>query len=284
MTHTIRLIAPDWQSGGREVYYHGAHLLRWLIPNDSKQKEFEIKVEEPEEGSLELENGVYGQSQIINNVKQAQEILNQEQPDKVVTLGGNCMVSQAPFDYLNQKYGNELGVVWIDTHPDISYPKDITNEHAMVVANLLGEGDSELSKLVNAPLKTNQFLYVGLQELLEFEEENLKKLNFDYKVQGTKSYNYEEIQQWIEENNFSKIAIHFDIDVLDPNEFRATYFAEPNIQSFPAAAGQMSLSHLNDILKGITEHNDIVGFTVAEYMPWDEMNLRNTLKDLNIFH
>jgi hypothetical protein len=34
-----------------------------------------------------------------------------------------------------------------------------------------------------------------------------------------------------------------DIDVLDPNEFRATYFAEPHIESFPAAAGQMSLSH-----------------------------------------
>lgn len=44
----------------------------------------------------------------------------------------------------------------------------------MVVANLLGEGDSELSKLVNAPLKTNQFLYVGLQELLDFEAENLE--------------------------------------------------------------------------------------------------------------
>ncbi|MEJ7410276.1 arginase family protein, partial [Staphylococcus epidermidis] len=91
-----------------------------------------MKVEEPDEDALELENGVYGQSQIINNVKQAQDILNQEQPDKVVTLGGNCMVSQAPFDYLNQKYCDELGIVWIDTHPDISYPKDITNEHAMV--------------------------------------------------------------------------------------------------------------------------------------------------------
>ncbi|MDW4230171.1 MULTISPECIES: hypothetical protein [Staphylococcus] len=44
------------------------------------------------------------------------------------------------------------------------------------------------------------------------------------------------------------------------------------------------MSHLNDILKGISENNDIVGFTVAECMPWDEINLKNTLKDLNIFH
>ncbi|WP_436863057.1 arginase family protein [Staphylococcus caeli] len=283
MNRTIRLIAPDWQGGGREAYYHGAHLLSWLLPNNNNQQEFKIDVAAPNENALELENGVYGQSQIIDNVKQARAILKTEQPEKVITLGGNCMVSQAPFDYLNEKYGDEFGVIWIDTHPDISYPKDFTNEHAMVVANLLGEGDSELSNLMNKPLTTNQFLYVGLQKLLDFEAENLENLKFDYKVQGTDSYNYEEIQRWIDDNNFTKIAIHFDIDVLNPNEFRSTYFAEPNVESFPAASGQMSLSRLNEILTGISQNNDVVGFTVAEYMPWDEINLKNALKDLNIF-
>lgn len=154
----------------------------------------------------------------------------------------------------------------------------------MVVANLLGEGDTHLSELVKTPLKTNQFLYVGLQELLDFEKENLKRLNFEYKVQGKNILDYEEIQQWINQNEFTKIAIHFDIDVLDPKEFRSTYFSEPNVEEFPAASGQMSLSQLNDILTGISKNNEIVGFTVAEYMPWDEMNLRNVLKDLNIFN
>ncbi|MDT0652612.1 arginase family protein [Staphylococcus epidermidis] len=283
MGNTIRLIAPDWQSGGKEAYYHGAELLSWLIPNTHKQPEFKIDVSEPNVEKLELENGVYGQSQIVNNVKQAQHILNQEQPDKVITLGGNCMVSQAPFDYLNNIYGDNLGIVWIDTHPDISYPKDYTNEHAMVVANLLGEGDTELSKLVSSPLSTNQFLYVGLQKLLNFEVENLKQLNFKYKVQGNNSYNYKDIQQWIDDNNFEKIAIHFDIDVLNPEEFRSTYFAEPNVDEFPSAAGKMSLSRLSEILQGLFTNNDVVGFTIAEYMPWDEINLKDILKDLDIF-
>ncbi|WP_159316411.1 arginase family protein [Mammaliicoccus sciuri] len=284
MSKTIRLIAPDWQAGGKSAYYYGANILKWLIPNNQDQQEFKINVEEPNEAELKLENGVYGQSQIKNQVIQAQDILDKEQPDKVITLGGNCIVSQAPFHYLNQKYGEKLGVLWIDTHPDISYPENYTNEHAMVVANLLGEGDTHLSELVKTPLKTNQFLYVGLQELLDFEKENLKRLNFEYKVQGKNSLNYEEIQQWIDKNEFTKIAIHFDIDVLDPKEFRSTYFAEPNVEEFPAASGQMSLSQLNDILTGISKNNEIVGFTVAEYMPWDEMNLRNVLKDLNIFN
>lgn len=282
MSKTIRLIAPDWQAGGRDAYYFGAQLLSWLLPNDNQQDEFKVNVAEPNEAELELENGVYGQSQIKNQIIQAQDILKREQPDKIITVGGNCIVSQAPFDYLHQKYGQDLGVVWIDTHPDISYPKDFTNEHAMIVANLLGEGDKHISELMTAPFKTSQFLYVGLQELLDFEKDNLKQLDFEYKVQGSDSFNYEEIQQWIDDNNFKKIAVHFDIDVLNPKEFRATYFAEPNVDEFPAAAGQMSLARLNEILNGISENNEIVGLTVAEYMPWDEMNLRNTLKDLDI--
>src|SRR5699024_11136149 len=105
----------------------------------------------------------------------------------------------------------------------ISFPKDLPNEHAMIVSNLVGDGDTNLSALVDTPLKTNQFLYVGLQEMLDYEVENLKNLNFDYKMQGNEIYDYNAIQEWIDKNNFSKIAIHFDIDVLDPKIFRSTY-------------------------------------------------------------
>lgn len=194
------------------------------------------------------------------------------------------MVSQAPFDYLNAKYSGDLGGIWIDTHPDISYPKDFTNEHAMVVANLIGKGDNELSQFMSSPLKPNQFLYVGLQDLLDFEVENLKELDFSYELQNDKIFDYPKIQEWINQNNFSKIAIHFDIDVLNPNEFRSSYFAEPNVSEFPAAAGKMSLNELEEILTGLFENNEIVGFTIAEYLPWDQMNLKNIFNKLNIFN
>lgn len=38
--------------------------------------------------------------------------LRQKTPDRVVTVGGNCMVSLALFDYLHGKYEN-VGIVWI---------------------------------------------------------------------------------------------------------------------------------------------------------------------------
>ena len=35
-------------------------------------------------------------------------MIAQEKPEKIITLRGNCLVSQAPFDYLKGKYGNLL--------------------------------------------------------------------------------------------------------------------------------------------------------------------------------
>ncbi|MFI8986267.1 arginase family protein [Streptomyces antimycoticus] len=37
-------------------------------------------------------------------------------------LGGECAVSVAPFAELARCYGDELAVIWIDSHPDIGTP------------------------------------------------------------------------------------------------------------------------------------------------------------------
>ena len=42
-----------------------------------------------------------------------------EKPDKIITIGGNCIVSLAPFDYLHGIYKN-VGIIWIDAHPDVT--------------------------------------------------------------------------------------------------------------------------------------------------------------------
>lgn len=46
-------------------------------------------------------------------------ILKDKQPSKVIILGGDCVVSQAPFACLNEKYNGTLGVLWLDAHPVI---------------------------------------------------------------------------------------------------------------------------------------------------------------------
>jgi len=283
MSKTIRLLAPDWQGGNKREYYFGAELLSWLAPKNDDQKEIRLAIKEPELEQLVKENGVIAQSIVKQNVEMASKVLKEELPNKIITFGGSCLVSQAPFDYLHGKYKKELGVIWLDSHPDVSTPKEFYHEHAMVLGNLLGEGDPELSKSVEFPFDSSQFLYVGIQKPLDAEVNLLNRLNLNYTIQDKKILNADEIQKWINKNGFTKIAIHLDLDVLSPNFFRSLYFSEPGVVEFPAESGKMSLKELMEILRGIFKENDVVGFTIAEFLPWDAINLKNILSELDIF-
>ena len=283
MSKTIRLITPDWQGGNKSEYYFGAELLSWLAPKNENQKEVKIDIEKPKNIKLIKENGVVAQSIVKRNVRKAANILKEELPDKIITFGGTCLVSQAPFDYLHSKYGKELGVVWIDSHPDVSTPNEYHHEHAMVLGNLLGSGDPELAKTVESPFASHQFLYVGVQKPLDYEVKILEDLKLNYTVQDKQNLKLEDIQHWIKDNGFNKIAIHLDLDVLDPNLFRSLYFSEPGVTEFPSESGKMTLKELWNILKGLFKENDVVGLTIAEYLPWDAINLKNILSELDIF-
>lgn len=51
------------------------------------------------------------------------EVIETAKSDKIITIGGNCIVSQAPFDYLHGIY-EDAGIIWIDAHPDVSTVND----------------------------------------------------------------------------------------------------------------------------------------------------------------
>ena len=152
-----------------------------------------------------------------------------------------------------------------------------------VIGNLLGAGDKELSKNVEFPFSSHQFLYVGIQEPLDIEVKLLEDLNINYTVQDKENLKFDEIQQWIKKNSFTKIAIHLDLDVLDPNLFRSLYFSEPGVTEYPSESGKMTCKELLDILKGLFKNNEVVAFTIAEFLPWDAINLKDMLSELDIF-
>lgn len=284
MTKTIRLIAPDWQAGNQPVYYRGAQLLSWLIPSNPDQPEITLPITQPTSTPLTKTNGVTAQAAVKHNVSLAQAALDREQPDRVITLGGNCLVSQAPFDYLHQKYGHDLGVIWIDAHPDISTPKMFHNEHAMVLGNLLGHGDPELAQLVHAHFHADDILYVGLQTPTPEERPLLKTLGLNYQLQTQATLDLTAIQNWISTHHFTRLAVHLDLDVLDPQTFKSLYFTEPGVADFPAEAGKVTPSEVARLLTTLTTASQVVGLTVAEYLPWDVMTLQDMLSHADIFN
>src|SRR5215831_2884767 len=124
-TSTIRLVYPQWQGGivahlipelppddASRGYYLGAQLLNFLAP-DNHQKIFHVPV------SLDIndratEKGINSYNAILRQTKAALAILQENNPERIVTLGGDCAVSVAPFTYLAAKYPNDIAIVWID--------------------------------------------------------------------------------------------------------------------------------------------------------------------------
>lgn len=54
-----------------------------------------------------VKNGIMSYPAILKQTKDALNILQKNNPDKIVTLGGDCAVSAVPFTYLAEKYKND---------------------------------------------------------------------------------------------------------------------------------------------------------------------------------
>lgn len=283
MSNTLRLIMPQWQGGNNPSYSFGAKLLAWLAPADADSRLVEVPVEPYEGSTLNLEQGVVGRAVLLQQIDSAAEIIEKAQPERIITFGGDCLVSQAPFSYLSEKYGESLGVLWLDAHPDVSTPKMHKHVHAMVLGNLLGSGEKEFASKVKVPLKPERVMYGGLQKMTPEEEQIVERLKLRIATPKNLEDNCDRVIDWITENHIRHLAIHLDLDVLAPSLFRSLLFAQPGTEPVNASEGTMTFSQIERIIQDVSRICDIVGFTFAEYLPWDAMNLKKFMENLPIF-
>ena len=279
---TIRLLYPDHVSGGLDTYYFGADLLQYILPQNPNQPVVKVDIIPPNSKEKAVTNGIYAEKEVLSGIRDAQEKISKQTPDRIITIGGNCMVSLAPFDYLHGKYKN-VGIIWIDAHPDVSTLNDgYPNAHAMVLGSLLGHGAAQLTREIkNSLFKPDEIFYIGLQPLHDYQEKYLDDMGVKYKVQDQTFVSSSEIKSFI--GRFDHILIHFDIDVLDEHFFHSTYFANSELVGDGAGGGKMTIEKLSEILRLITENTDVVGFTVAEYLPFDEHRLHKMFAEINLF-
>lgn len=281
MMKTIRLLYPDYVSGGLETYYFGANLMAHILPENENQPLIRVDILPPTGEEKKVADGIYGKEEVVSGILDAMGKIEDAQPDKIITIGGNCMVSQAPFDYLHGKYGN-LGLIWIDTHPDVSATKDgYPNAHARVLGSLLGQGDAALSDLRKSPaFNPKDLLYIGLQDVHDYQRNFLDDMGVGYKIQTEEFVTDQEIRAFA--GRFDHILVHFDIDVLDERFFHDTYFANPDLVGDGSGGGKMTLEKLSEILQTIQNCSDIVGFTIAEYLPFEAERLHKMFSNLKI--
>lgn len=283
---TLRLLLPQWQGGMNPNYVLGAQLLSVIAPPSESDELVTIDVPTNFDAGLQTEYGVDRFAQLMKQVQETSAVLKEKQPDKVITFGGDCAVSQAPFAYLAEKYGDKLGVLWLDAHPDITDVKDSSHLHEMVMANLLGEGSPEFANLVPVKIPKTHLFYAGLIE------KDLREMDQRVVTDAIKFATPEEIGKdsqvildWISETGIDVLAVHFDLDVLNPYDFKSIYPAEPStkVEDFPAAVGELTLNQIVRILSDIEPAADLVGLSITEHLPWDAFNLRNALSKISIF-
>lgn len=282
---TIRLVYPQWQGGditrwipeisdpalAARGYYLGAQLLDFLAP-DNGQPKFTVPVN-TEAKERKTVDGVLDRDDIALQTKAALDILNVEKPDKIVTLGGECSVSVAPFTYLADKYKDDVAMIWIDAHPDITLPGDVyTGYHAMAVTACMGLGDKDIVSQLPARISPEKILFVGLRD---WERDEIKARQQEY---GIKHLSPEDVAtdssaviDWLKKCKASRVVVHFDMDVLAPAEIIAAVGVVPD---------GMKVADVVRVINDIASEKELVGLTVAEPMPRIAIRLKSMLAQL----
>lgn len=271
---TVRLLMPQWQGGNNGIPYPmGARLLAWLAP-ESDAPLLEVPVEPYDGSMLVMDDGIVGRKAIVKQLRSARHLLDAWEPDRVIVFGGDCLVSQAPFDYLNGRYGGRLGVLWIDAHPDVTTPKNFAHAHAMVLGNLLGEGDPGLAREVRRPLDPKLVMFAGVDDILDYETETVTRLGLRHTGSRELADDSAPVSRWIKDNDIRHLAIHLDLDVLDPRFFRSLLFKNPAAsEPIDVFNGKMTFGQVTRLITDVAAQTDVVGMSFAEHMPWDDINL-----------
>lgn len=286
---TIRMIYPQWQGASISAwipevknpddasrgYYLGAQLLDFLAPKNPQQKTISVPVSQ-EVGDRTPVEGVIDRDVIAKQTKTAVAMLDVEQPERIITLGGECSVSVVPFTWLAKKCEGDVAVLWIDAHPDITLPGDVYPAyHAMAVTAMLGKGNKKILSELPAQIPANRILLVGLrdwerQQIVDRQKElGLKHVGVEDVQQSS-----EKILSWIKATGAKHVLIHFDMDVLDSAEI---------IPAVGVVKNGLKMAEVVRIINDVTTAYNVDALTVAEPMPRIAINIKNMLGGIKLF-
>lgn len=78
---TIRLLYPDYVSGGLETYFFGANLLTHILPVNDKQPIIKVEIAPPDGTDKLITEGVYAKEEVLAGIRKAAGKIEAEAPD-----------------------------------------------------------------------------------------------------------------------------------------------------------------------------------------------------------
>jgi arginase len=218
---------------------------------------------------LELRDGVAAKVAIVDQLGRALELIRAHEPARILTLGGDCAVSVAPFAALAQRYGEDLAIVWIDSHPDVGTPASgYPGFHAMALAALTGHGDRDALALLPATVEPGRVAVAGLHSWTPDDIPNLARWGIRSFSPSDLRTTTQPLMDWLAATRCTRVAIHFDVDTIDSNELVLGLGAEPD---------GLTRDQARRIVGDVTAAHDVVGLTIAEFFPRQVMHLQQLL-------
>ncbi len=250
----LSLLLPEWQGYGLSPEVaEGAHALARAWWGDEPF----THIDAPRHEVLQTDDGVLGLSSIARRVQTTLTRLREIQPTRLVTIGGTCAVELAPVAYLNHLYQGDMAVVWLDGHADLNTPESSPSGHfhGMALRTLLGDGPSACVSLIPRPLHASQVFLVGARDLdvpeRAFIEHSAVTMIPDEAFQDPRH-----LADVITSRGFGHVYVHFDVDVVNPEDFHGALMHTP---------GGPVLAAVAEVLLALHRHTDVVGFSVLEY-------------------
>ena len=255
-TRDLDLLVPLWQGGDDERLRPGAEALGRLTSSAPVRRVVQV----PVSGSgldrsvrHRLEVGAAWQAQVA--------VLEQEDPERVLTLGGDCSVEVASVSHLAGRYGPRLFVLWIDAHADLNTPGSSPSgtAHGMPLRLLLdGDRDGAFPTFPGPSprLRPEQVALVGSRDLDEPEADYVREHRLTLLDVATLAVAPEAMAALPPAH--AAVYLHLDLDVVDPVALPAV--------AVPTAGG-VTPEVLASALTTLRRQHDVVGIGITEYVP-----------------
>lgn len=283
---TLRLLWPQWQgatpdniaalipelplTAAQTGYSLGSTILDALLPAPDGHT-VTVPVSTQRHG-LESTQGIFAREVVLSQLTEAIRLIEEAAPAKIVTLGGECSVSVAPFAHLAAKYGDDLAIVWVDAHADCTLPEDAYDGyHAMALSHLIGKGDQDIVRALPATVDPSRVALAGVHAWTEWDLPNAREWGIQSFSADDLNKGTETLLAWLKSTGCSKVAVHLDLDVVDSKDIVLGLGMEPD---------GLSREALIRTVADLTTTAQLVGVTVAEYVPRQVIAVREILNAL----
>ena len=260
---TLNLFFPQWQGSARFELYEGAKLLYESLHNRISFTQIPTSLTY----SLVADENILGYSQIYSQLLDACRVIQEHNPQRILTIGGDCGVELAPVSFLNKMYAQALTVIWLDAHGDLNTPSSSPSAHfhGMPLRVLLGEGNADIVNCIFSTLRPEQVFLIGAREFDSPERKFIQQKGLSvFSAKAINDRDFDRLFSMLGKAGSDKLYIHLDLDVIEPEEF-------PHV-ACPKSGG-IHIDKLRDLLVSLRSNFDIVGCSVLEFLPSGAKNL-----------